>query len=57
MSDYNNGAAHSRDLIICLILGIQNNMNDTGTAEYQELQKLLIEIEDRYGKMFDPWKG
>ena len=57
MSDYNNGAAHSRDLIICLIMGVQNNMADTNSPEYQELQKLLIEMEDRYGKLFAPWKG
>lgn len=57
MDEYSKGAAHSRDNIICLIMGIQNNMVDTESPEYQELQKLLLEIIDRYGDLFTPYKG
>lgn len=57
MNEYFKGSAHARDLIICLIMGIQNNMVDTNSPEYRELNKLLIEIEDRYGSLFAPWKG
>ena len=57
MNEFSKGAAHGRDNIICLIMGIQNNMIDTESPEYQELQKLLEEIVARYGDLFAPYKG
>ena len=57
MSEWSKGAEHARDNICALILGIQNNMTCIESPEYDALQKLLVEIEDRYGAMFMPWKG
>lgn len=57
MDEFSKGAAHGRDNIICLIMGIQNNMVDMKSPEYRELQKLLEEIIDRYGDLFAPYKG
>lgn len=57
MSEFSKGAAHGRDNIICLIMGVQNNIADIASPEYQELQKLLEEIVDRYGDLFTPYKG
>lgn len=58
LSEYNKGAAHARDLVLCLIIGIQNEIIwKPESPEYQAYQKLYEEIVDRYGDMYAPFKG
>lgn len=57
-SEWNKGAANMRDIIISHIIGMQNDLgNDIEDKGYQELQKLLNLIEERYGQMFDKFIG
>lgn len=54
MTDFNRGAIEMRDLLICRIIGIQNDIGDTNSESYKTLQDLLIMIERDYGAMFKP---
>ena len=57
-SEWKNGAAYMRDNVIALIIGMQNDLgNDIEDKGYQELQKLLKLIEERYGKMMREFTG
>lgn len=58
MSEFNQGAAYARDLIIANIIGLQNDTRyRSGTEGYNALQKLLEQCIDRYGDMCQPFKG
>lgn len=47
-----------RDNVFAHIIGMQNDLgNDIKDKGYQELQKLLELIEERYGKMFGKFTG
>lgn len=57
-SEYSKGAINMRDNVISHIIGMQNDLgNDIEDKGYQELQKLLELIEERYGKMFGEFTG
>ena len=57
-SEFNKCAAYCRDCIVANIIGMQNNLgNDETNKEYQILQKLLIHIEDTYGKQCCEFTG
>lgn len=57
MSDFNKGATMVRDLIICHIIGLQNDLNNNQNNEgYKKLQELMDLIEERYGKLYQPFK-
>lgn len=57
-SEYSKGAADMRDNVIAHIIGMQNELeNNIKDKRYQELQKLLELIEERYGKMFCKFTG
>ncbi len=57
-SEWKKGAANMRDNVIAHIIGIQNDLgNDIENRGYQELQRLLELIEDRYGKMMGKFIG
>lgn len=46
-----------RDLIICHIIGLQNDLNNhQNDKSYQKLQELMELIEERYGKLYQPFK-
>ena len=50
-SEFNKGAAYSRDMIITKIIGMQNSLgNKESDKQYQILQKLLVGIECSMGK-------
>ncbi len=58
MSEFNKGAAYCRDCIIANIIGFQNDIGCTQTNEqYQILQKLLVHIEEIYGRCCKDFKG
>lgn len=55
---YNKGKEYFRDLIICHILGLQNDKYwDTESEGYKALQTLLMLIIDRYGDYGSEYKG
>lgn len=57
-SEWKKGAAHMRDNVIAHIIGMQNDLgNDIEDKGYQELQRLLELIEERYGKMMGEYIG
>lgn len=57
-SEWKKGAADMRDNVISHIIGMQNDLgNDVNDKGYQELQKLMDLIEERYGKMFGEYFG
>jgi hypothetical protein len=57
-SEFNNGAAHCRDLIIANIVGMQNELGcNEQDPKYIALQELLVLITDRYGNCCQPFKG
>lgn len=57
-SEYSKGAADMRDNVIAHIVEMQNDLkNNIEDKGYQELQKLLELIEERYGKMFCKFTG
>lgn len=57
-SEWSKGAANMRDNVFAHIIGMQNDLgNDVKDKGYQELQKLLELIEERYGKMFGKFIG
>lgn len=57
-SEWSKGAANMRDNVISHIIGMQNDLgNDIEDKGYQELQKLLELIEERYGKMLGKFTG
>lgn len=57
-SEWKKGAAHMRDNVFAHIVGMQNELgNDENDKGYQELQKLMELIEERYGKMFGEYLG
>lgn len=57
-SEWNKGAACMRDNVFAHIIGMQNGLgNDVNDKGYQELQKLMELIEERYGKMFGEYLG
>ena len=57
-SEWNKGAAYCRDCILANIIGIQNDIGcDESKAEYKILQKLLLLIEEQYGKQCDKFTG
>lgn len=59
MSEFENGARHARDNILCLLIGFQEEIghDKQDTPEYQSLQKAYNTIVDRYGDMYKPFKG
>lgn len=57
-NDYYKGKADMRDLIMCHIIGLQNDKYWREDSEgYQALQDLLLLVEDRYGAYCAPYKG
>lgn len=56
-SEFNQGAAHARDLIIANIVGMQNEEMNTQTERYKVLQETLELVIDRYGDMMSPFKA
>ena len=57
-SEWKKGAASMRDNVLAHIIGMQSDLgNDVDNEGYQELQKLMNLIEDRYGKMFGEYLG
>lgn len=57
-SEFNQGAAHARDLIIANIIGMQSEIgHEAGNPKYDVLQELLVHIEETYGEMMAPFKG
>lgn len=59
MSEFNNGAVHARDCILCSIVGLQNEMghHNPDDPEYKAYQKVYDLIVDKYGDMFKKFKG
>ena len=57
-SEFNKGSAYARDLIICNIISMQNEIgNDISDERYVVLQKLMNTIEERYGEMHSEFIG
>lgn len=57
-SEWGKGAAYMRDNVIAHIIGMQNDLeNDIKDKGYQELQRLLELIEERYGKIMGEFIG
>lgn len=57
-NEWKKGASCVRDNIIGHIIGMQNNLgNNVEDKGYQQLDKLLDLIEERYGKMFGEFIG
>lgn len=57
-SEFNQGAAYARDCITAKIIGLQNEIGfDEKKESYIILQKLLIDIEESYGRPFSCFKG
>lgn len=51
----NEGREDFRDVVICYIIGMQNDYpQDSG--QYMSLQKLLMQIIDRHGDVFTPYR-
>lgn len=58
MSEFNQGAAYARDLILANIIGLQNEARyRQGTEGYNALQELLEHCTETYGDMCQPFKG
>lgn len=55
-SEFNQGAAHARDLIIANIIGMQNEEVNTASERYTTLQELLEHITSTYGDIMTPFK-
>lgn len=54
---YKKGQALLRDNIIAMLIGFQNNIgNDEDSEEYQAYQKVLTNIELRFGEFMKPIK-
>ena len=57
-SEFNQGAQYCRDNIISTIIGMQNGLGcDETNPQYQILQELMIDIEEKYGNLMKPFKG
>lgn len=58
-SEFNKGAAHVRDNILCLLIGLQEEIghNNEDKPEYQALQNAYNTIVEHYGDMFQDYKG
>lgn len=57
-SEFNKGAAYSRDLIIAKIIGMQNRLgNKESDKQYQILQELLVGIECSMGEYCKRFNG
>lgn len=54
-TDFERGAIYARDYIISTILGMQENVR--GTAKYSAYQEVMDMIEERFGNMFQDFKG
>ncbi len=57
MSEYGKGQANFRDMVIAYIIGMQNEMQDRKGEGYTTLQKLLEQIEERHGGMYEKFRG
>ena len=54
-TDFERGAIYARDCIIATILGMQESVR--GTAKYSAYQEVADMIEERFGNMFQDFKG
>ena len=59
MSEFNRGAESVRDNILASIIGLQNGIghNNPDGPTYKAYQKVYNLIKDRYGGMFESFKG
>lgn len=58
-SEWSQGAAYARDLILSNIIAMQNGLNckDGTNPKYGALQELLEHIVQSYGDFCKPFKG
>lgn len=55
--EYNQGAAHMRDLIICMLIGLLNEQNNQDESEACKAYiKVMDAIEKRCGELMKPVK-
>ena len=57
MSEFNNGAKFSRDAVLSMIIGMQNDIgNDVESDKYKAYQEIYDAIVETQGDMFKEFK-
>ena len=57
-NQYKHGCAHGRDLILCVIGGMMNDVKCMPNSEKEKAyMDVYKEIVDRYGDLFEDWKA